>query len=49
MTIISSQHHIDWEIVEKKMEEIKGFEKAVCEYLEDTKTNGAYEVMKKLI
>ena len=29
MTIISSQHHIDWEIVENKMEEIKGFEKVV--------------------
>lgn len=35
MTIISSQHHIDWEIVEKKMEEIKGFEKVVipCTYV----------------
>ena len=29
MTIISSQHHIDWEIVEKKMEEIKGIAKVV--------------------
>ena len=33
----------------RDLTEIKGFEKAVCEYLEDTKTNGAYEVMKKLI
>lgn len=33
----------------RDLTEIEGFEKAVCEYLEDTKTNGAYEVMKKLI
>ena len=33
----------------RDLTEIKGFEKVVCEYLEDTKTNGAYEVMKKLI
>lgn len=26
MTIISSQHHIDWDIVSQKMEEIKGLD-----------------------
>lgn len=35
MTIISSQHFIDWEIVEKKMEEINGMSKVVipCTYV----------------
>lgn len=35
MTIISSQHFIDWEIVERKMEEIKGMDKVIipCSYV----------------
>lgn len=35
MTIISSQHYIDWEIVEEKMEEIKNLEKVIipCTYV----------------
>lgn len=35
MTIISSQHFINWEIVETKMEEIKGMDKVVipCTYV----------------
>ena len=35
MTIISSQHFINWEIVEKKMEEIKEVEKVIipCSYV----------------
>lgn len=35
MTIISSQHFIDWEIVERKMNEIKDMEKIVipCTYV----------------
>ena len=35
MTIISSQHFVDWEIIEKKMEEIKGLDKVVipCSYV----------------
>lgn len=35
MTIISSQHFINWEIVETKMEEIKGMDKVVipCSYV----------------
>lgn len=35
MTIISSQHFIDWEIVEKKMNELEGIEKVIipCSYV----------------
>ena len=35
MKIISSQHFIDWEIVERKMEEIKDMDKVVipCSYV----------------
>ena len=35
MTIISSQHFIDWEIVERKMNELEGVEKVVipCSYV----------------
>lgn len=35
MTIISSQHFIDWETVEKKMDEIKELDKVVipCTYV----------------
>lgn len=35
MKIISSQHFIDWEILERKMEEIKDMEKVVvpCSYV----------------
>lgn len=35
MTIISSQHFINWDIVETKMEEIKGMDKVVipCTYV----------------
>lgn len=35
MTIISSQHFVDWEIVEKKMEELKNVEKVIipCTYV----------------
>lgn len=35
MTIISSQHYIDWSIVERKMEELNGSEKVMipCAYI----------------
>ena len=35
MTIISSQHFIDWDIVESKMEELKSVDKVVipCSYV----------------
>lgn len=35
MTIISSQHYINWDIVEEKMEEIQGMEKIeiTCSYV----------------
>lgn len=35
MKIISSQHYIDWEIVERKMEEIEGTDKVTipCSYV----------------
>ena len=35
MTIISSQHFVDWNIIEKKMEEIKDMSKVIipCSYV----------------